>query len=249
MFVRRAPGIWGFALAAGLAMWCGAASAGTFGLSPMRVELSAAAPTAVLTLSNSGDTPVTLQIQARAWQQVGGQDEQGATSDLILNPSLATIPPGGEQIVRVALRNPPDRERERAYRLLVREVPSTEVPEAQPASLGLRMALAMDIPMFVAPIAKEGRAQPLVSIEKAPAGASQLRIANEGPRHLRLTDLVVSQGGQVLAQQGVFVVLAGAERRLPLAAADPKAAAAPIAVKAQSNVGPIELNVQAASPR
>ena len=49
-------------------------TAATFGLTPMRVELSAASPTAIVTVNNAGDAPVTVQVQAYAWSQPEGKD-------------------------------------------------------------------------------------------------------------------------------------------------------------------------------
>lgn len=225
------------------ALLCSVADAATFGLSPMRVDLSGSAPTAVLTVTNGGAEPLTVQLQARAWRQVDGQDEQAPTGDFILNPGQVTIAPNSEQIVRIALRSGPDRTQERAYRLVVRELPVAADTD-QP---GLRMALAMDIPVFIAPVAADAVARPGFSIEMQAGGGQRLRIANEGGLHLRLTGLVVSQGGRTLAEQGVFVVLPGAVRYISLPAAS--AAAGPLRLKAQSNAGPFDLTLGNTSGR
>lgn len=226
------------------ALACTLAGAATFGLSPMRVDLSGAAPTAVLTVTNGDEQPLTIQVQARSWRQSEGRDEQEPTGDLILNPALATIPPGGEQIIRIALRTPPDRTHERAYRLVVREVPlATE----KPAGDSLRVALAMDIPLFVEPIAKEGATRPAFTLERS-SGTPRIRVGNDGERHLRLTDLVVSQGGHALSEQAVIVVLPGAVRYLPLPAST-STAGVPLVLKAQSNIGPIEATIDSTARR
>lgn len=223
------------ALLACIAVACTLAGGATFGLSPMRVDLSGAVPTAVLTVTNGDEQPLTIQVQARSWRQSEGRDEQEPTGDLILNPALATIPPGGEQIIRIALRAPPDHTRERAYRLVVREVPmATE----KPAGDSLRVALAMDIPLYVEPIAKEGTSRPAFAVERNNASV-RIRIGNDGERHLRLTDLDVSQGGHVLIEQAVIVVLPGAIRYLPLPV-NTSTVGVPLVLKAQSNIGPIE---------
>jgi fimbrial chaperone protein len=220
------------AMAMALQHW--AACAATFGLSPMRVELSGSTPAAVLTVTNGGDEPVTVQLQARSWRQIDGQDTHEPTSDLILNPVLATIAPNSEQIVRIALRTAPDRTRERAYRLLVREVPITEtgVP-------GVRMALAMDIPVYVAPVEKDALARPTFTLERTSASGLRVRIANEGEQHLRLAGLEISQGRKILVEQGVFIVLPGAVRHI-VVPADSKLSREPLKLKAQTNAGPIE---------
>jgi fimbrial chaperone protein len=221
-------------MAMGLSALYSLANAATFGLSPMRVDLSGSTPSAVLTVTNGGDESVTIQLQARAWRQVDGRDVHEPTGDFIVNPTAATIAPNSEQIVRIALRTPPDRIRERAYRLLVREVPITEA-----GTPGLRMALAMDIPMYVAPISKDALARPSFSLDRSPANGARIRIANEGEQHLRLAGIEISRGGRTLAEQSVFIVLAGAVRHIDIPA-DSKPSREPIKLKAQSNVGPLE---------
>lgn len=221
------------------ALACTLAGAATFGLSPMRVDLSGATPTAVLTVTNGDEQPLTIQVQARSWRQSEGRDEQAPTGDIILNPALATIPPGSEQIIRIALRTPPDRTHERAYRLVVREVPlATE----KPAGDSLRVALAMDIPLYVEPIAREGAARPVFALERN-SSPPRIRIANDGERHLRLTEIAVSQGGHALIEQAVIVVLPGAVRYLSLPASA-STAGTPLVLKAQSNIGPIEAAIE-----
>ena len=249
MRARRTTGRSGswFVPALDIALFWSAASAATFGLSPLRVDLSGAAPTAVLTLTNGGDTPVTLQIQARSWRQVNGQDEQAPTTDFIVNPAAVTVPPGGEQIVRIALRTAPDRTTERAYRLVVREVPVPE-PGAAPGSLGLRMALAMDIPAYVAPVSTDGVPRPSFTLERSPEGAIQVRISNQGERHLRLTEFAITQGTRTLVEQNVFVVLPGVVRHL-LLPSNTLTAGEPFKIRAQSNVGPLEATLEAVPRR
>ncbi len=232
------------ALLIGTAQACTLAGAATFGLSPMRVDLSGATPTAVLTVTNGDEQPLTIQVQTRSWRQNEGRDEQAPTGDLILNPALATIPPGGEQIIRIALRTAPDRTHERAYRLVVREVP---LAAEKPAGDSLRVALAMDIPLFVEPIAKEGTTRPAFALERN-SGTPRIRIGNDGERHLRLTDLVVSQAGSALIEQAVMVILPGAVRYLPLPVSTLSAGVS-LVLKAQSNIGPIETAIDTPSRR
>lgn len=246
MVARHLAVLWTSALACAVGVAPGSALAsGSFGLSPMRVELSVAVPTAVLTLSNPGDAPVSLQIQARAWTQVDGQDQQAPTSDLIFNPAAATIPPGGEQIVRVALRKAPDRERERAYRLLLREVPTAAAAVDAPV-IGLKLAMAMDVPMFVAPLVASPVPPPELSLQMAGDGQVRLRIANPGQRHLRLSDVRLTQGDATVVEQSVFVVLPGAARELLLV---PPLRRGSLQFKAQSDAGPLDLTLEFAVSR
>src|SRR5512137_2912332 len=96
-----------------------AAAQNNYTVSPLRLELSAKAPATVLQVINRGDAAATMQVQQRAWVQRDGRDEQDETRDLIISPAIFTFKPGETQVVRIALRGAPDRQLERAYRILV----------------------------------------------------------------------------------------------------------------------------------
>ena len=221
------------------------AAAATFGLTPMRVELSAAAPTAVVTVNNSGDAPLTIQAQAYTWTQPDGDDVYAETREFIVSPPIFTIAPGAAQVLRIALRGTPPAEREQAYRLIFREIPQAEESAADRALF--HIALNLNIPMYVAPLRGTVAPKPSFSAESEPAGAPRLRIANDGTGNLRLAPLAVAQGADTLAEQDVFVVLPGAIRFIPLPK-DRVRAGAPLRIEAQSNAGRIDLAVPVGKP-
>ncbi len=218
--------------------------ASSFGLSPMRVELSAGAPTAIVNVSNSGDTPVTIQAQAYTWTQPDGKDTYEETRGFIISPPIFTVAPGGKQIVRVALRGAPQGDAEQPYRLIFREVPQSE--EAASGTVTFRIAVGMNIPMFVAPVRGTAKPVPVYAFEDAPEGP-RLRIANDGNGNLRLADLVVTQEGSKLAEMGVLVVLPGATGYVALPK-DQLRPGATLRVQAQSNGGQVDVPVRAAKP-
>ncbi len=218
-----------------------AAAAASFGLSPMRVELSAVIPTAVVTVNNAAEVPVTIQSQVLAWTQVDGKDVYAETRGFIVSPPIFTVAPGARQIVRIALRGAPPAAVEQAFRLVFREVPQAE--EAVGEGPAFRIALGMNIPMYVAPIGGKASPQSKFSADGSPDGTPRIRVANEGNGNLRLANLVVTQDDNKLAEQDVFVVLAGAtafislpgERVLPAKA---------LRVQAQSNAGPVDVSIE-----
>src|SRR5690606_30796718 len=63
-------------------------AASGFGVSPLRLDLSASKPMASYTLTNSGDTPVVIQAQPRAWRQEHGRDVLGDTRAFLVNPAI-----------------------------------------------------------------------------------------------------------------------------------------------------------------
>jgi fimbrial chaperone protein len=219
------------------------AKAATFGLTPMRVELSSASPTAIVNVNNSGDAPVTIQVQAYTWTQPDGTDVYEETRNFIVSPPIFTIPPGAVQIVRVALRGTPSANVEQAFRLIFREVPAAE-EKTEDRTL-FHIALNMNIPMYVAPIS--GAVAPKSAISFDGGGSPRLRIANEGTGNLRFAPLAVSQGQDKLAEEDVFVVLPGATRFIVLPK-DRLRSGAPLHVEAQSNTGRVDLAVPVAQP-
>ena len=68
------------------------ALAGTFSISPLRVELSASAQTGALTIRNQDAAPVVVQAEAVLWQQSDGQDQLTPTRDVLVSPAVFTVP-------------------------------------------------------------------------------------------------------------------------------------------------------------
>ena len=91
-----------------------AAVASTFTISPLRVDFAGQTTTAALTVRNEDATAVVVQAQGMAWSQADGQDALDPSRDLLISPAVFTLPPGGSQLVRVALRRSPDATRELA---------------------------------------------------------------------------------------------------------------------------------------
>ena len=225
-------------LALSTALLAQVASAASFSVSPLRLELSAAVPVAVVEVGNASTEPVTVQAQSRTWTQRDGLDDYSEGRPFIVSPTIFTIPAGGKQVVRVALRGAPPRDVEAAYRLIM-----TEIPPAQPESApGLRVALRMDMAVYVSPL--QPGAQPDASFAlDLSTGTPRIAVKNSGRAHFRMLDVAVASGASLLAELPVLVVLPGATRYIDL----PKAKAAALrefGVKADSNAGPIDLVVR-----
>ena len=229
--------------------WIGAAAllfiAGTavaqnnYTVTPLRLELSAKNPATVLQVINRGDSSATLQVQQRAWLQRDGRDEQDETRDLIISPALFTFKPGETQVIRIALRGAPDPRIERAYRIVVSEIPPPKTA-ASPELFAFRIALRMDLPLFVA-AADPGAALPLFEIDTV---NGRLVVRNDGASHIRFTDMTLQQFGRQLHSVPVFTVLAASSMSLEF----PKNRVPPgatVRMEADSNAGAIVRDVQA----
>ena len=176
----------------------GTAAAGTFSIAPVRIELAGAQRTAVLTVHNDDAAPLVVQVSVLNWAQAVGEENYGATRDLLATPPVFTLPPNGEQIVRVALRRDPDATRELDYRLLLAEVP-------QPIDknfTGLRVALRLSIPVFV----KAARPAPAALAWRAQwqdDGQLAVSASNTGQTHQQVSDFTLHFAGSDGTARGV----------------------------------------------
>ena len=150
------------------------AHAGNFSISPIRLDLSATARSAAMTVRND-ERETVVQAEVMLWEQVNGEDRLTPTRDLLVSPAVFTLPAKGSQLVRVALRNPPaDTTRELSYRLILQEVPQRANPEFS----GLQIALRLSVPVFVA---NAGTTGPTIDWSAATSGEGP------SPRRTRAT--------------------------------------------------------------
>jgi fimbrial chaperone protein len=210
-----------------------AASSGAASLSvaPTRVELDAGDPAAVVTLQNNAADPVMVQVQTFAWPRSPASADLEPTRDLLAVPPVIELAGNARQIVRVALRTPLPGDRERAYRLLI-----TEVPRGGSRSTSVRFALRLSLPVFVTPAGAEPR--PAWSV-RTEAGAVRLVLANEGDAHLQVRRIVLHPPGRPAQARTIDApayVLAGQEHSWPL----PGGTAEPtLELEAETNIGPV----------
>jgi fimbrial chaperone protein len=161
----------------------GTAVAGSLGVSPIRVELSPAARTAIITIRNEETASVVVQARPVAWSQSEEHDQLDDTRDLLVTPPLFTLPAKGHQIVRIALLRTPDPARELDYRIVLSEVP----PAADAETPGLRFALRITLPVFVA---AQVHASPNLAWQHdwLPDGTLQVQARNRGTAHIQILD-------------------------------------------------------------
>ena len=184
-----------------LACWglAGTAAAGSFNISPIRADLGGSRRTAVLSITNADDDAVVVQAHVVAWSQESGEERLVDTRELLATPPVMQIPAHTEQIVRVALRREPDAARELTYRVIFEEV-----PQAAPTNFtGLRMALRLSIPIFVAPA--QGRSTADVAWEAHWLADGNLEVAavNHGTGHLQVIDFDARVPGNDAALHGM----------------------------------------------
>jgi fimbrial chaperone protein len=190
-----------------LAGFSGAACAGEIAVSPLRVELSPAAKSAVVTVSGKTGPGQFLQVTALRWSQdATGQDRYEETSELVFLPKSVDLAKGSKQLIRIGVDKPVT-DVEKTYRLFIRETPP---PLDATRQKGAQVAVVVDfgLPVFLRP----AKAAPAVQIQDARVekGVLTLKVANTGNVHVRLQSLSAGKASFTGFQN--WYLLAGASR-------------------------------------
>ena len=215
----------------------GAAWAGAFSVSPIRVDLSARHVVEALTVHNVGDAATLVQLDVVAWSQHDGKNVYLPSTDLLATPPIFTVAAGATQVVRVGLRRGVDARSELTYRVYLQEV----APAPKPGFQGLQVALRIGVPVFVAPVAP---AAPVLHWRAQAAGAGELRLtlANDGAMHTRISGLTLAQGATpALTKAAPAYVLAG--QRVSWKIGMAVAPGAPLRLGADSDAGPLHADL------
>lgn len=215
----------------------GQAQAASLKASPISVEVAAPAQAAPLTLSNTGDAPLTAQIRVMRWSQQDGIEKLEPTTDLVASPPMAQIGPKKEQIIRLVRVAKTPVVAEDTYRLIVDEVPNPAAAKAGQINIALRYSIPV---FFTAPTS--GKPQLAWSIARRD-GKLVLTAVNSGTRRLRVADLRVtdaSGAGATFGRGLVGYVLARSSMRWTVPAPAKLAKSGSVAIRAHGDDGPID---------
>jgi fimbrial chaperone protein len=186
------------------------ASAGDLEVAPTTVKIGERNHSAVFYVTNRGADPVSVQVEALDWSQAAGQDILTPSETLIASPPMAVLAPGQRQVVRLLAQPRTGGTAERAFRLIVSELPAPGAPEAQ----RVRVLLQFSVPVFETPAkASEAALAWSASLE---AGKIVLTANNPGDDHVQLLDAVaVAPDGRRLEAglPTLSYVLGGATRQ------------------------------------
>ena len=218
-----------------------AARSASIRVSPITLDFAAGRHAGVLTLTNRGDHPASVQLRVVRWTEVDGDDRLVPTDDVVASPPITTLPGGSDQLVRIVRVRPGAADGEEAYRVLVDELPDPS--EQRPGEVLLVMR--QSLPVF---FNDRAPAKPDLSWAIEPGtGGARLVASNAGGRRLRISELkLLDRSGSVLyALPGLAgYVLARSSHAWRLPAGDDAHAAA---VSADSDLGPIHAELAPAS--
>lgn len=210
--------------------------------SPVLIEMTAKAPSAVITIRNTGPNPIHVQSRVMRWSQADGQESLEETEEVIASPPMTTLNPGSNYAVRIVRAAKEPVTAEEAYRVFVEQLPDTDSQRSGTVALVVRHA----IPVFLG--TGEG-GQPKVSWQLGTHnGKLALRATNHGTRRLRLANVSVklADGRKVAFGSGLLgYVLAGSTMEWH-ANAPASAARSSGQVSATTDLGPLTAEAHAA---
>lgn len=184
------------------------AMAGSFGVSPIRLDFDRGTKTGVITVTNDDESRLTFQMRLMTWSQdAKGVDQYADSSDLIFFPLIMTLEPKEKRIIRVGTKSPPSTS-ERTYRLFIEEIP--DAAEAKLQGTAVAVKLRFGVPLFIAPVKVE-KSGTIIDPRLA-KGEVQVTIKNSGNQHFRFENIAVKAGGTTMGEVAGWYLLAGAER-------------------------------------
>ncbi|MDX2220770.1 MAG: fimbria/pilus periplasmic chaperone [Burkholderiales bacterium] len=221
----------------------GAATAGSFQVSPVRIELTPTAPTAAITVRNESATEaVVIQSRPVNWTQQDGKDVYVPSTALIATPPIFTLQPGATQTVRVGLRKAEPGDIQQTFRIYLTEVP----PPPKPGFQGLQVSLNIGIPIFIAPKTRTG-GEPVWRAMVGADGRLEVSATNPANTHVQVLEFNLQDGGDspVATTQEPRYILAGqtVTWRLPTT----RAPATSLRVKGRTDSGDVDAAVSLGS--
>jgi fimbrial chaperone protein len=168
----------------------GPAQAASLRISPVGVDLPAKQRATAITLVNTDTDPVSLQIRIFKWSQVDGEDKLDETSELLVSPPAATVPPGASYTIRVARPAAIPVHGEQSYRLFIDELPKPIDPRT--TGQGVAMVLRTSMPVFV--VDSKAIARLAWQVWRDQDGL-HAEVTNTGDRHVKIAGLTIQPAG------------------------------------------------------
>lgn len=210
----RRPGRFGCATLGWLWLLMGSATAASLQVAPTSLQLAPRQNADALWLTNSGTAPVQVQVRVFEWRQDTGQDQLLPTTDLQVSPPMQSLAAGQQQLIRVVRSEPAAPTSQRAYRVIVDELPTVD-----PRRTGMQFVLRYSMPVFVQP----GADTPLEHVLQARVtrlddGRPALEVHNSGTSYAQLADIGLGpvDHPQIVHPGLLGYVLGGQTMRWPL---------------------------------
>lgn len=196
-----------------LALTCvvpGRAQATSLEITPVAINLVPGQHATTIAVMNRGGVAAAIQLRAFVWTQDGDSDVLTPSQNIILSPPIFTVAKDKTQTIRLLLRPGRAGSGERAYRLLIDEVPPVNARDRQ-----INIAMRISVPIIIGAVAPPSHALQWQARRRGP-GEVLLSATNAGTGYERIGAIAVTlpdgshPGADAVASNPY--ILAGAQR-------------------------------------
>jgi fimbrial chaperone protein len=188
---------------------CTASLAQQVVVSPLRVALKNDQQSEIVTIRNTSKQTFTVQPKVMKWSQKDGKDVFEPTRDVLVAPPIIDVPAGESQVIRLALKRPPEQSSELTYRLFIQQVVA---PQKQ-STTALAFSWSLSLPVFVSAL----DANTVASLKwtgTAVGKTMTLTAANSGSMHVQVKKVRVESSAGVSESDQMFYLLPAQQLKL-----------------------------------
>ncbi len=167
---------------------------------PIPITITGGATSTMVELGNEGQEPLRVQANAVDWTQApNGDDATKPSAEVLVFPSLVTIPPGGSRKVRVGTQGGYGAA-EKSFRVIFAEVPPNSTP-TNGVGETVNIVSHVSIPVFVTPPG----AKPTIQIDSVTSTKDHVKVnvRNTGNAHAMVSWIrieAIGEGGKPLGK-------------------------------------------------
>src|SRR6478609_6376673 len=179
----------------------GNAGAASLFVRPTTVVFAPGSSAATVTVTNSGDAPVTAQLRMFSWTQSDNADKLDPTQAIAASPPMTSIPPGQSQTIRLVRTVKAPVLKEESYRLYVDEILDRK---ASASASAIQIQLRYSVPVFV--LVNANDTAKLSAVARVTNGSVVFEATNSGKAHAQISkvEAVYANGSSRSLVQGLL---------------------------------------------
>jgi len=160
----------------------GNAGAASLFVRPTTVVFAPGSSAATVTVTNSGDAPVTAQLRMFSWTQSDNADKLDPTQAIAASPPMTSIPPGQSQTIRLVRTVKAPVLKEESYRLYVDEILDRK---ASASASAIQIQLRYSVPVFL--LVNGNDLAKLSAVASFTNGSIAFEATNTGKAHAQIS--------------------------------------------------------------
>jgi len=158
------------------------ANAASLFVRPTTVIFAPGSSAATVTVTNSGDAPVTAQLRMFSWTQSDNADKLDPTQAIAASPPMTSIPPGQSQTIRLVRTVKAPVLKEESYRLYVDEILDRK---ASASASAIQIQLRYSVPVFL--LVNGNDLAKLSAVASFTNGSIAFEATNTGKAHAQIS--------------------------------------------------------------